>query len=273
MKNVFLRCAAFLIFGGLYLGANAQSVGETRYFTTTDGVRIAYDDNGGPGEIALLIHGFINTRKNWEKALIKKDLITQGYRVIAIDLRGNGESDSPKTPESYANDIEVKDIMALMDHLKIKKYNAIGYSRGSIVLAKLLTQDNHIAKAVLGGMGLDFTDAEWSRRKAFAVAFADPAARTVMTQGAVDYAKSIGRDTLILSYQQVYQPVTTQAELKTVSIPVLIIAGSEDTDNGSPNTLAAVFSNSQLSIVPGDHNNTYKTQAFADQILRFLRDK
>lgn len=263
----------FLVLGIFCLKITAQNVEHTQYFTTTDSIRIAYDDSGGTGGVVLLIHGFINTRRNWDKAIIKQNLINQGWRVIAIDLRGNGESDSPKNPDAYADDIEVKDIINLMDYLKIQRYRAIGYSRGSIVLAKLLTQDKRIAKAVLGGMGLDFTDPEWSRRKAFAEAFAHPAARTDVTQGAVDYAKSIGRDTLILSYQQVYQPVTTIEELRSIEIPVLIIAGDEDTDNGSPSDLAKAFSNGQLSIVKGDHNNTYKTRAFSERIVSFLRDK
>jgi len=35
----------------------------------------------------LLIHGFINTRKNWDNSELKKNLLAKGYRVIVPDLR------------------------------------------------------------------------------------------------------------------------------------------------------------------------------------------
>jgi pimeloyl-ACP methyl ester carboxylesterase len=64
-----------------------------------------------------------------------------------------------------------------------------------------------------------------------------------------------------------------ERRVKSIDIPVLIIAGDEDTDNGSPSDLAKVLPNGQLSIVKGDHNNTYKTLAFSERIVSFLRDK
>ena len=65
---------------------------------------------------------------------------------------------------------------------------AIGYSRGSIVLAKLLTKEKRISKAVFGGMGLDFTNPDWERRIAFADAFSGRTEPNTMTKGAIKYA-------------------------------------------------------------------------------------
>ena len=44
----------------------------------------------------------------------------KGYRVIIPDLRGNGNSDRPKDKEAYMNDAEIRDIIALADHCKIR---------------------------------------------------------------------------------------------------------------------------------------------------------
>ena len=138
-----------------------------------------------------------------------KTLINEGYKVIVPDLRGNGDSDKPQDEKAYDNDAEVKDIMQLIDHLGVRKYTAIGYSRGSIVLAKLLTKDKRVDKAVLGGMGVDFTNPDWDRRIQFSNAFNGQT--NEMTQGAVDYATSINADLRSLHLQQKFQPKWTNS--------------------------------------------------------------
>ena len=69
-------------------------------------------------------------------------------------MRGNGNSDKPHDSTAYDNDAEAKDIMLLMHRLKIKQYSAVGYSRGSIITARLLVLDKRVMNAVMGGMGV-----------------------------------------------------------------------------------------------------------------------
>jgi pimeloyl-ACP methyl ester carboxylesterase len=241
---------------------------EDQKFTTFDGHNIAYKDSG-KGRAVILLHGFINSASSWDKSVLKEQLLDAGYRVIVPDMRGNGNSDKPQNPEAYADDAEIKDIVALADHLNLKQYTAIGYSRGAIVLAKLLTEDRRINRAVIGGMGLDFTNPEWPRRKMFALAFKGET--TEETQGAVDYAMSIGADLRSLHLQQEYQPVTSPDALRKVTIPVLVIAGDEDKDNGDAGELEVLFPNGKLAIVAGDHNNTYKSAVFAEAVVAFVK--
>ena len=251
----------FLLCLGLDLSA------QTSQFNSFDGSKIVYTDEG-EGKPILLVHGFINTRKSWENTTLKKDLLAKGYRVIIPDLRGNGDSDKPKGERAYANGAEIKDLILLMDHLKIKRYKAIGYSRGSIVLAKLLTMDKRIKKAVLGGMGVDFTNPDWDRRTMFAKAFAGET--NEITQGAVDYARSIHADLLSLHLQQKHQPVTSLRELGAIRKRILIITGDQDTDNGDPEKLQRALPRAEFQIVEGDHNGTYKTKGFSKAIIDFL---
>lgn len=243
------------------------AVGQSKAISSFDGVTIAFKDQG-KGEPVLLIHGFINSAESWNSTPLKKELRDNGCRVIVPDLRGNGNSDKPQEDKAYKNDAEVKDLILLMDHLKIKSYYAIGYSRGSIVLAKLLTKDRRIEKAVLGGMGIDFTNPKWDRKIMFANAFDGKV--NEMTQGAVDYAKSINADLRSLHLQQKYQPVASKKQLSKINIPILVIHGDADTDNGNTKELSGIFKNGLLKTVPGDHNGTYKTAEFADRILQFL---
>ena len=240
-------------------------------FKSFDQIEIAYSDRG-EGSPVILFHGFISSGKSWESAALTKELLSQGYRVIIPDLRGNGNSEKSHVISSYDNDAEVKDIDALVKELKITSYMAIGYSRGAIVLAKLLSQDSRITKAVLGGMGIDFTNPDWNRRIMFQKAFSGEEPLNETTRGAVNYAKSIGADLEILSYLQKYQPVTSIDELHSINAQTLVIAGDQDKDNGDPKDLSEAIKNAELVIIPGDHNNTYKTQEFANKVLDFLKD-
>ncbi|WP_339140236.1 alpha/beta fold hydrolase [Croceitalea sp. MTPC5] len=251
-----------------WLLSTGFSAAQTRYFESFDNVKIAYDIEG-VGAPIILLHGFINSRKSWDQTPLKKDLLTEGYQVITIDLRGNGDSDKPQNDKAYQNDAEVKDIIALLEELAIENCSAVGYSRGSIVLAKLLTKDKRITKAVLGGMGIDFTDAQWNRRLLFAAAFDGQISKE--TKGAVTYAKSIGADLRSLHLQQRYQPVTSKKELARVAAEVLVLAGDKDLDNGDPKDLQGAIPNATLRLVAGDHNGTYKTRDFSKVILRFLK--
>lgn len=257
MRFVFL----IILFIGEGFGAQAHQ------FTSFDGTTLVFTDEG-EGKPVLLIHGFINTRKSWDQTELKKDLLAKGYRVIIPDLRGNGDSDKPQDDKAYANDAEVKDLILLMDYLKITKYKAVGYSRGSIVLARLLTQDKRITKAVLGGMGIDFTLPDWDRRIMFAAAFAGNT--NEFTQGAVDYARSIHADLRSLHLQQKHQPVTSLKELAAIRKKVLVVAGDQDVDNGDPRELQSAIPKAKLKIVEGDHNGTYKTPDFSKAVLTFL---
>lgn len=248
------------------LPASAQ---KSQTFSSFDGVHIAYTEEGG-GFPVFLLHGFISNGSSWQKTALRQRLVEKGYRVIIPDLRGNGASDKPHTEEAYANDAEIRDMMALADHLNLKAFSVVGYSRGSIVLARWLTMDTRIRKAVLGGMGLDFTNPDWPRRVMFQKAFSGEEEPNEVTLGAVEYARSIGGDLEILGLLQKYQPVTPVGELRKVTIPVLVIAGDQDKDNGEPAELAAAFSKGRLVIVPGDHDGTYHSEEFASQVVEFL---
>jgi len=267
-----IKLFLFLVLSsGLTQCSKSQSIASDSYFSSFDNVKIAFSDEGN-GEPIILIHGFISNASSWDKTILKKDLLKAGYRVIVPDLRGNGKSDRPQSAEAYKNDAEIKDLIALANHLQLKDYTAIGYSRGSIVLAKLLTKDTRITKAVMGGMGFDFTNPNWSRRIAFADAFSGRAELTDMTEGAVNYAKSINADIKALGLLQDYQPVSSPAELQNIKVKTLVLCGNEDTDNGDPQKLHKHLPNSQLTIVEGDHNNTYKQQNFSEAVMIFLKE-
>ncbi len=273
IKHIPFIILAFISAFSLTSYKNKTAEIDKSYFTSFDGTKIAYSDEG-KGDLVLLIHGFIvDGNRNWGKSELKKQLLDLGYRVVIPDLRGNGSSDKPQNADAYKNDAEIKDLTALMSHLNVKKYMAVGYSRGSIVLAKLLTKDNRITKAVLGGMGVDFTNPNWDRKIEFANAFSGRTKPNDMTKGALDFARSVNADFKILGYLQDYQPVTTATELNAINAETLVICGVDDLDNGNPKDLQNLIPNSRFSLVNGNHSSTVKSNDFAEVIVNFFKEK
>ncbi|MBL7763836.1 MAG: alpha/beta fold hydrolase, partial [Chitinophagaceae bacterium] len=197
------------------------------------------------------------------------DLINAGYKVIIPDQRGNGKSDKPHDSTAYDNDAEAKDIMLLADKLKLKSYNVIGYSRGSIITARLLVLDKRVKKAALGGMGSDFTNPLWPRRIMFYHALRGDSVPEL--QGMVNYVKQQGLDQIALAYLQRSQPSTSKEALAKIKKPVLIICGNEDSDNGSASELASLIPGAVYKTVPGVHNDAYHKKEFSTEVISFLR--
>lgn len=79
--------------------------------------------------------------------------VAANHRVITLDLRGHGASDKPEDDASYGVAM-VEDIIALMDHLEVRRATWIGYSMGGMIALKgPVLHPDRVSKLVLGGMG------------------------------------------------------------------------------------------------------------------------
>ena len=203
-----------------------------------------------------------------EKGALYQDLLDRKYEVITVDLRGNGKSDKPHKDTAYANDAEARMLTGLVTALGIRRYFVVGYSRGSIITARLLVLDPRIVKAVMGGIGLDFSNPDWPRRIMFYKALKGDSIPELAAM--VKRVQSEGLDQQALAIQQKEQPSTSKQQLGAIQKPVLVICGSEDADNGSAAELAQVLPHATLETVPGDHGSTPRTAAFAQKVLDFL---
>lgn len=261
-SNLLLLYSVFL-----YLAAFAQK-DSAGYFNSFDGTKIFYEQRGN-GKTIVLVHGFIVNGESWKRTVLYNELLSAGYHIISFDMRGNGKSDKPHEAEAYQQDAEAKDIMGLLDFLQVNNYSVIGYSRGSIITARLLVLDKRIKKAVLGGMGDGFTDPDWPRRILFYRALMDQPVKEL--EGMLKYVKDSGLDQLALALLQKEQPSTLPKELKNIKQPVLVISGDRDPDNGSPDRLASMMPAAILKTVPGDHGTTLGSRDFSKIVLDFIR--
>ena len=266
LKNIFCICLA--VFCAISARAQQPVAADSGYFASFDSTKIYYEVHGS-GFPVLLVHGFIVNSNSWKHTGLFDSLLAAGNKVILVDLRGNGRSGKPHDEAAYQYDAETKDVMLLMKYLNINHYDIIGYSRGSIITARLLVWDKHIRKAVLGGMGSDFTNPNWPRRIQFyqALMYDTVAALHNMVQ----YVQQSGLDQRALAYLQKYQPSTPKEVLAKIRNPVLVIHGDSDVDNGSANELAMIFPNGEIAATPGDHNHAAQSPEFAAVIINFLR--
>ncbi len=242
---------------------------DSGYFSSFDGTKIYYEVRG-EGKPVLLVHGFIVDGSSWKRTALYTDLLNNGYQVVILDMRGNGRSGKPHDSTAYDNDAEAKDIMLLMNLLKTNQYSVVGYSRGSIITARLLVLDKRIHAAVLGGMGIGFTNPQWPRRIMFYRALMGHLVPEL--KGMVNYVQHQKLDQLALAYLQRSQPSTSKKELSKITQPVLVISGNKDTADGSTAELARLLPNSALENCSGDHNDVAGTTEFAKDIIRFLQN-
>jgi pimeloyl-ACP methyl ester carboxylesterase len=94
-----------------------------------DGVTLEVVDEGS-GPAVLLLHGFPDSSRLWRKQV--PALVASGYRAIAPDLRGFGESDKPPRVRDYAMPRILADLTAILDALGVERASVVGHDWGAI---------------------------------------------------------------------------------------------------------------------------------------------
>lgn len=89
----------------------------------------------GQGEPVLLLHGFPETSRLWRNQFTA--LENGGFRAIAPDLRGRGESDKPQAVGNYALSILVQDVLSILDAVGIERAHLVGHDWGAVLAWEL----------------------------------------------------------------------------------------------------------------------------------------
>lgn len=115
---------------------------------SVNGTRIAYEVHGA-GEPLVLVHGWSGSRGVWKLQL---PAFARRYRVIAVDLRGHGDSDKPRGDQHYSIPICAGDLNGLLDGLGIDRAVFMGQSMGTLVCQQLcLAHPERVTALVLAG--------------------------------------------------------------------------------------------------------------------------
>jgi pimeloyl-ACP methyl ester carboxylesterase len=242
----------------------------------SDGVRIAYLDQGA-GTPILLIHGFASSmRFNWIDPGWVSLLVRNGFRVLAFDNRGHGDSDKVYDPALYSGPLMAEDARRLLDHAEVERADVMGYSMGARIAAFLaLKHPERVRSVVFGGMGGNMLRPMRDTEKIAQALEApsvddvgDPDRRTYRV-----FADKTGGDRRALAACiRAGREALSPDMLSAIGCPVLVAIGSEDAVSGSAEELAAVIPGAETLAIPKrDHMLAVGDRVFKDGVLDFLR--
>lgn len=239
-------------------------------------VEIAYLDEG-EGDPILLIHGFASSKNvNWVYPLWVSTLTKAGYRVIALDNRGHGESTKLYDPEQYSIGAMAGDARALMDHLKIERADVMGYSMGGRITAFLAAHhSDRVRSAILGGIGIGLMDDEGRPGENVASALETESPETIvdpmgkMFRNFADQTRSDRR--ALAACMRGSRRLMTRDEAASIKVPTLIAVGTTDDVAGSAQELSEIIPGSQVLDIPNrDHMRAVGDRVYKDGVLEFL---
>ncbi|PGH41624.1 alpha/beta hydrolase [Micromonospora sp. WMMA1996] len=117
-----------------------------------NGAEIAYDE-AGSGSVVVLVHAGIADRRMWRGQV---PVLAARHRVIALDLRGYGESTLPTTPFAHHDDL-----VGLLDALGVERAALVGCSFGGrVAVDTALAHPERVSAVAL--LGAPVSGNEWS---------------------------------------------------------------------------------------------------------------
>ena len=126
--------------------AGIETFPEPKY-VETNGIRLAYYEQG-EGFPVVFSHGFPELAYSWRKQF--SALADAGFRVIAPDQRGYGNTDQPEDVALYDIHHLTGDLVGLLDHLGIEKAVFCGHDWGGLVVWQMALLHPERVAGVIG---------------------------------------------------------------------------------------------------------------------------
>ena len=101
----------------------------------------------GAGTPVILLHGFPDYSGSWSLLI---EQLSNGYRVIAPDLRGYDLSSRPSALDQYRPELLIADIIGLLDALNLPQAVLVGSDWGGVLAFWLTLQQPHRVSALVG---------------------------------------------------------------------------------------------------------------------------
>ncbi|NTS29728.1 Pimeloyl-ACP methyl ester carboxylesterase [Phyllobacterium sp. YR620] len=245
-------------------------------FFENDGLKLAFLDEG-EGEPILLIHGFASSSfYNWVQPGWIQTLTAAGYRAIAIDNRGHGNSDKPHDRSLYTPTLMAGDAAALLDHLDIPQAHVMGYSMGARISAFLaLNHPERVHDLIFGGLGIGMVEGagDWSPI-AEALLADDPDSvshpRGKMFRMFADKTQSdkVALAACVITSKE----EISEANMARITQPTLVGVGTKDDIGGDPHRLAALMPRGEAIDIPNrDHMLAVGDKVFKQAVIEFLK--
>jgi pimeloyl-ACP methyl ester carboxylesterase len=226
----------------------------------------------GHGSPVIFLHGGLSNADYWGH---QAPPVAARHTVVLMDSRGHGRSTRDARPYGY--DLMADDVVALIDELKIPKADIVGWSDGGIIGLDLAMRHkgrigkvfafaaNTVTAGVVDGVEKNPTFAAFIAR-----AGKEYAAYSTTPKEYDAFVKQISK-------MWAEQPNWTDAQLKAIDRPILVVDGDHDEAIKREHTeyIAATIPHAGLLILPnGSHFAFLQDPAqFTFAILHFLGDE
>jgi pimeloyl-ACP methyl ester carboxylesterase len=305
-------------------------ISQMNTFTSFDKIRIAYLDEG-EGPVVILLHGFgvdgLGQFGDFERILpilekrqkmfaevfggapplpnpplegrpgVVRPLLAAGARVILPDMRGFGASDKPRDEAAYADSAMARDIVALIEHLRLDAVDVIGFSMGAGTAARLLIlRPPQVKSAILAGIGdyaIEDTILELPQswpipdsvpRPLTLRVWAEEGARILekgeivpghLASANLIAARVTGADPKVLAavIRGAVAPTLPAEDLRRIEGPVLVLNGKADAANQKVRLLLKAIPTASAAECEGDHHSTPYQQTFQRAVVRFFEEQ
>jgi len=110
----------------------------------------------GDGPPVVLLHGLACGQRMWFHQILA---LQNRFRVIAYDQRGHGQTDAPAAATDYSATLLARDLVGVLDALKIERAAIVGFSLGGgPALALAASQPGRVSRLVLADVGAGADD-------------------------------------------------------------------------------------------------------------------
>jgi pimeloyl-ACP methyl ester carboxylesterase len=245
--------------------------GEQTGRADVDGIRLYYATIGH-GSPVIVLHGGLSNSDylgNQVRALMKH------HQVVIVDSRGHGRS--TRDTRAFGYDLMADDVIALMDKLHLQKADVVGWSDGAIIgLDLAIRHPDRVGKVVafaantktdgvIDGVEKNPTFAAFIRRAGDEYRRLSPTPK--------EYDAFVEQ----ISHMWASQPNWTDAQLKSIKAPVLVLDGDHDEAIKRSHTeyIAATIPGAGLEILPNTSHFAFLQDpaAFNFAVLHFLGDE
>jgi len=299
-------------------------------FTSFDGLRIAFHDEG-KGPAVILLHGFgvdalgqfgdferirplLEKRQQMFREVfgaapplpdppaegrpgLARALRAAGARTILPDMRGFGASDKPREKEAYADSAMARDVLTLIEYLRLDAVDLVGFSMGCGTTARLLfLHAPQVKSAILAGVGdyviheteMDFpknwpipdsvarpiTGRVWAEEGAKILEKGEIVPGHLASAGLMA-ARVSGADPKVLAavIRGAVAPMWPAEPLRTIDVPVLILNGRSDAANQKVALLLGEIPGARFAACEGDHHSTPHQPTFHKTVVAFLQEQ
>jgi pimeloyl-ACP methyl ester carboxylesterase len=268
--------------------AGLAQQGAAEEFFDSNGVQIHYVDRGR-GAPVVLLHGFTGSyTRHWEAPGVMDALEKAGYRVIAMDCRGHGQSGKPHDSSQYGLEM-VQDVVRLLDRLKLERAHIVGYSMGGGIASQLLVRHpGRLLTVTLLGAGWEGEDLTGFKSQMLALAegFArrdasalirgvtsggqnGPTAQEVAALNESLFARNDADALAAVARGMLPLFEVSAASLRAAKLSVLAIVGEQDSNIEAVQRMAGVMPQLEVVTIPGATHATSVRPA-AEPLVAFL---